>query len=97
MCTLVTFKWQHKKPSFQARLYVPGMLLELPVPALSQMLQDEATLTTAVEKALRALHLPPQSRYSNEQGGVARPDLLPLSDPQMWVHISESDICPAVV
>lgn len=31
------------------------MLLELPASVLSQMLQDEATLTTAVEKALRAL------------------------------------------
>ncbi|XP_070781180.1 uncharacterized protein [Enoplosus armatus] len=34
-----------------------GMLLELPGPVLNQMLQDEATLTTAVEKALRALQL----------------------------------------
>ncbi|XP_040013908.1 uncharacterized protein LOC120806628 isoform X1 [Xiphias gladius] len=34
-----------------------GMLLELPVPVLSQMLQDEAMLTAAVEKALRALQL----------------------------------------
>ncbi|XP_044031209.1 uncharacterized protein LOC122866086 [Siniperca chuatsi] len=34
-----------------------GMLLELPGPVLSQMLQDEATLTAAVEKALRALQL----------------------------------------
>ncbi|KAM9338211.1 uncharacterized protein ABDE67_017771 [Symphorus nematophorus] len=34
-----------------------GMLLELPGPVLSQMLQDEATLNTAVEKALRALQL----------------------------------------
>ncbi|XP_041667336.1 uncharacterized protein LOC121525406 [Cheilinus undulatus] len=35
-----------------------GMLLELPCPVLSQMLQDEATLSTAVEKALGALQLP---------------------------------------
>ncbi|XP_026153457.1 uncharacterized protein LOC113124641 [Mastacembelus armatus] len=35
-----------------------GMLLELPGPVLSQMLQDEAMLTAAVEKALRALQLP---------------------------------------
>ncbi|XP_020509018.2 uncharacterized protein [Labrus bergylta] len=34
-----------------------GMLLELPCPVLSRMLQDEATLTKAVEKALRALQL----------------------------------------
>ncbi|XP_042365719.1 uncharacterized protein LOC121960173 [Plectropomus leopardus] len=34
-----------------------GMLLELPAAVLSQMLQDEATLTAAVEKALRALQL----------------------------------------
>ncbi|XP_074474824.1 uncharacterized protein LOC141757850 isoform X2 [Sebastes fasciatus] len=34
-----------------------GMLLELPGPVLSQMLQDKATLTAAVEKALRALQL----------------------------------------
>ncbi|XP_078126790.1 uncharacterized protein LOC144530908 isoform X2 [Sander vitreus] len=34
-----------------------GMLLELPGPVLSQMLQDKATLNAAVEKALRALQL----------------------------------------
>lgn len=34
-----------------------GMLLELPGPVLSQMLQDEATLTAAVDKALRALQM----------------------------------------
>ncbi|XP_054908556.1 uncharacterized protein LOC129374257 isoform X2 [Poeciliopsis prolifica] len=34
-----------------------GMLLELPAAVLSQMLQDEAMLTAAVEKALRALQL----------------------------------------
>ncbi|XP_008280999.1 uncharacterized protein LOC103357997 [Stegastes partitus] len=34
-----------------------GMLLELPGPVLSQMLQDESLLTAAVEKALRALQL----------------------------------------
>ncbi|XP_035996241.1 polyadenylate-binding protein 3 [Fundulus heteroclitus] len=38
-----------------------GMLLELPVAVLSQMLQDEAMLTAAVEKALRALQLAPKS------------------------------------
>ncbi|KAF7652363.1 hypothetical protein LDENG_00097830 [Lucifuga dentata] len=34
-----------------------GMLLELPVPVLRKMLQDEVMLTGALEKALRALHL----------------------------------------
>ncbi|KAM9734553.1 uncharacterized protein ACNS7B_014096 [Menidia menidia] len=34
-----------------------GMLLELPAPVLRQMLEDEAMLAAAVEKALRALHL----------------------------------------
>ncbi|XP_059214488.1 uncharacterized protein LOC131992813 [Centropristis striata] len=34
-----------------------GMLLELPGPVLSQMLQDKAMLTAALEKALRALQL----------------------------------------
>lgn len=38
-----------------------GMLLELPAAVLSQMLQDEAMLTAAVEKALRALQLAPKS------------------------------------
>lgn len=40
------------------------MLLELPVPVLSQMLQDEASLTAAVEKALNALQGTQESRYS---------------------------------
>ncbi|XP_028317885.1 polyadenylate-binding protein 4 [Gouania willdenowi] len=34
---------------------ITGMLLELPVAVLSQMLQDEAMLNAALEKALRAL------------------------------------------
>lgn len=34
-----------------------GMLLELPSPVLSQILQDEAMLNTAVDKAFRALQL----------------------------------------
>ncbi|XP_029920544.1 uncharacterized protein LOC115368543 [Myripristis murdjan] len=38
-----------------------GMLLELPGPVLSQMLQDEAMLAGALEKALRALHLAQES------------------------------------
>ncbi|KAK5611184.1 hypothetical protein CRENBAI_020443 [Crenichthys baileyi] len=38
-----------------------GMLLELPEAVLSQVLQDEAMLTAAVEKALRALQLAPES------------------------------------
>ncbi|XP_029513494.1 uncharacterized protein LOC115128013 isoform X2 [Oncorhynchus nerka] len=35
-----------------------GMLLELPGPVLTRMQQDEAMLTEALEKALRALQLP---------------------------------------
>lgn len=38
-----------------------GMLLELPGPVLRQLLQDEAKLTAAVEKALRALQLAEES------------------------------------
>ncbi|XP_054468925.1 uncharacterized protein LOC129102702 isoform X1 [Anoplopoma fimbria] len=34
-----------------------GMLLELPGPVLNQMVQDKATLTAGVEKALQALQL----------------------------------------
>ncbi|XP_040053772.2 uncharacterized protein LOC120831921 [Gasterosteus aculeatus] len=34
-----------------------GMLLELPAPVLRQMVQDKATLSAGVEKALRALQL----------------------------------------
>lgn len=49
-------------------LCVLGMLLELPAAVLSQMLQDEAMLTTAVEKALRALQLEPKSRYKQSGG-----------------------------
>lgn len=41
---------------------VLGMLLELPLPVLSQMLQDETMLTAAVEKAFRALQLEHKSR-----------------------------------
>lgn len=48
---------------------VSGMLLELPGPVLSQVLQDEAMLTTAIEKALRALQVAQEPRY--------RPDLSP--------------------
>ncbi|XP_074474823.1 uncharacterized protein LOC141757850 isoform X1 [Sebastes fasciatus] len=50
-----------------------GMLLELPGPVLSQMLQDKATLTAAVEKALRALQLAQEPRYPvhhPEQAGL---------------------------
>lgn len=42
------------------------MLLELPAAVLSQMLQDEAMLTAAVEKALRALQLAPKARYDHQ-------------------------------
>nr|XP_049593917.1 uncharacterized protein LOC125979585 isoform X2 [Syngnathus scovelli] len=34
-----------------------GMLLELPAPVLRRMLQDEVMLATAVEKAVKALHV----------------------------------------
>ncbi|KAM9793936.1 uncharacterized protein LOC133162972 [Syngnathus typhle] len=34
-----------------------GMLLELPAPVLRRILQDEAMLATAVEKAVKALHV----------------------------------------
>lgn len=44
-------------------LCVSGMLLELPRPALNQMLQDEALLTKALEKALRALDKQVEPRY----------------------------------
>ncbi|KAL0965915.1 hypothetical protein UPYG_G00287800 [Umbra pygmaea] len=40
-----------------------GMLLELPVPVLTQMQQDETMLSEALEKALRALKVP--QSYSN--------------------------------
>uniref|UniRef100_A0A3B5KTU1 PABC domain-containing protein n=1 Tax=Xiphophorus couchianus TaxID=32473 RepID=A0A3B5KTU1_9TELE len=43
-----------------------GMLLELPAAVLSQMLQDEAMLTAAVEKALRALQLAPKVAQKDE-------------------------------
>ncbi|XP_077441754.1 uncharacterized protein LOC144063786 [Vanacampus margaritifer] len=41
-----------------------GMLLELPAPVLSRMLQDEAMLTTAVEKAVRALQVDLHQEHS---------------------------------
>lgn len=44
-------------------LYFSGMLLELPGPVLSQMLQDEAMLTAAVDKAFRALQMAQGRRY----------------------------------
>lgn len=54
-----------KKNYYISNPCVLGMLLELPVPVLTQMLQDEASLTAAVDKALRALQLAQESRYSN--------------------------------
>ncbi|XP_071207686.1 uncharacterized protein [Salvelinus alpinus] len=47
-----------------------GMLLELPGPVLTRMQQDEAMLTEALEKALRALQLPQgpsNTRMSKEE------------------------------
>nr|XP_020476777.1 uncharacterized protein LOC109972341 [Monopterus albus] len=50
-----------------------GMLLELPGPVLSQMLQDEAMLTAAVEKALKALQLSqePSKVTCKDEGDVS--------------------------
>ncbi|XP_013861990.1 uncharacterized protein LOC106516266 [Austrofundulus limnaeus] len=56
-----------------------GMLLELPLPVLSQMLQDEAMLTAAVEKALRALqvaHKSSEVTLRNEDDASASSDSL---------------------
>lgn len=40
------------------------MLLELPVPVITRILQDENVRTAAVDKALRALQVAQESRYS---------------------------------
>uniref|UniRef100_A0A3Q3VT11 PABC domain-containing protein n=1 Tax=Mola mola TaxID=94237 RepID=A0A3Q3VT11_MOLML len=47
------------------------MLLELPVTVLSQILQDEDTLTKAVEKALRALQLPQDKASCKDEDDVS--------------------------
>ncbi|XP_026209765.1 uncharacterized protein LOC113158230 [Anabas testudineus] len=47
-----------------------GMLLELPGPVLSQMLQDEAMLSAAVEKALRALQSQEPSKITCKDADV---------------------------
>lgn len=84
----------------QVRLRVPGMLLELPVPVLSQMLQDEAMMTAAVEKALRALQLAQEPRYGSGQE-VATPTISPRTGWSQRVCgpseglISEPDAFPA--
>lgn len=75
---LFNFDIMNWNQSSQARVCIPGMLLELPGPVLSQMVQDKATLTAGVEKALGALQLAKEPRYSNGDG-VAKPDLLPPS------------------
>ncbi|XP_056433993.1 uncharacterized protein LOC130372189 isoform X1 [Gadus chalcogrammus] len=56
---------------------VDGMLLELPGPALSQMLEDEALLAGALEKALSALdkQLVP-SNYNDEENVSGSSDSL---------------------
>lgn len=46
-------------------VYVAGMLLELPVPVITRILQDEAVLTAAVDKALGALQVAQESRFCN--------------------------------
>ncbi|KAM9306351.1 uncharacterized protein KZ484_026828 isoform 2-T2 [Pholidichthys leucotaenia] len=47
------------------------MLLELPVPVLHQVLHEEATLTTAVEKAVRALHLAQEPSQEEDDVSVS--------------------------
>lgn len=44
---------------------VLGMLLELPVPVITRILQDEAVLTAAVDKAFGALQVAQESRFCN--------------------------------
>ncbi|CAL8318262.1 unnamed protein product [Lota lota] len=56
-----------------------GMLLELPGPALSQMLQDEALLARAIEKALSALDkqlVPSKKPYNDEENVSGSSDSL---------------------
>ncbi|CAJ1070181.1 uncharacterized protein LOC118332251 [Xyrichtys novacula] len=56
-----------------------GMLLELPCPVLGQMLQDEALLSTAVDKALRALQVaqePSKITCKDEDDGSMSSDSL---------------------
>ena len=43
-----------------------GMLLELPGPVLGLMLQDKASLSAAVEKALGALQWAQEPRYAHQ-------------------------------
>lgn len=50
------------------------------MPVLSQMLQDEASLTTAVEKALRALQGDQESRYSTWIFEIRLPTKLKLKN-----------------
>lgn len=56
-----------------------GMLLELPAAVLHQMLQDDAMLTAALEKALRALQVaqePSQVKCKDEDDASASSDSL---------------------
>lgn len=50
------------------------------MPVLSQMLQDEASLTTAVEKALRALQGAQESRYTKLIFEIRLPTKLKLKN-----------------
>ncbi|KAM8871995.1 uncharacterized protein ACB058_004094 isoform 2-T2 [Synchiropus picturatus] len=51
-----------------------GMLLELPGPTLHQMLRDERMLTSAVEKAVRALQEPSKLSDKDEDDASASSD-----------------------
>ncbi|KAM9820944.1 uncharacterized protein ACB057_001581 [Neosynchiropus ocellatus] len=51
-----------------------GMLLELPGPTLHQMLRDEDMLTSAVEKAVRALQEPSKLSDKDEDDASASSD-----------------------
>lgn len=62
-----TCKWSCYLALKSSLICVTGMLLELPGPVLIQMLQDDAMLTAAVEKALRALQVAQEPRYRNGQ------------------------------
>lgn len=56
---------------------ITGMLLELPCPVLSQMLQDEAMLTAAIDKALQALQ---EANEPSKTTTVDRDDMSTSSD-----------------
>ncbi|XP_066569170.1 uncharacterized protein LOC136758571 [Amia ocellicauda] len=55
----------HRHSEMAAKL--TGMLLELPIPVIEQMLQDEGMLSEGVEKALRALEAPADAGKTEPQ------------------------------